>query len=59
EVPEQLASFQSGVAALVSNLREGGRFVTASCDFEDLIADETGWNWTEDQPEPPGRAKAR
>ncbi len=55
DVPEQLPSFQIGVAALVSSLRQGGRFVTASCEFEDLIADETGWNWTKDHPEPPGR----
>lgn len=56
--PAQLARFQSGVVVLVSNLREGGRFVTASCDFEELIIEETGWNWTKDQPEPPGRVKA-
>lgn len=55
EVPKQLAGFRFGVVVLVSGLRQGGRFVTAACDFEDLIADETGWNWTEDQPEPPGR----
>jgi len=47
--------FQSGTAALVRALRAGGRFVTASCDFEEVIADLTGWNWTRDEPEPPGR----
>ncbi|HEY0151432.1 MAG TPA: hypothetical protein VGB92_05505 [Longimicrobium sp.] len=55
EVPEQLADFQSGVAEVVRSLREEGRFVTAACCFEDLIADNTGWNWTGDTPEPPGR----
>ena len=55
-IPDQLPDFQSGVAALVKNLREGGRFVTASCDFEDVVADATGWNWTKRKPEPPGRA---
>ncbi len=58
QVPDQLSAFQSGVAAVVKQLREEGRFVTASCDFEDTIADATGWNWTEDKPEPPGRAIA-
>ena len=56
EPPEQVSDFQSGVAALVKELRAGGRFVTASCDFEDVVADLTGWNWTKAQPEPPGRA---
>jgi hypothetical protein len=55
EVPEQIPDFQSGVARLVRSLREEGRFVTASCSFEDVIADGTGWNWTEETPEPPGR----
>jgi len=56
QVPDQLPAFQSGVATVVKHLRAEGRFVTASCDFEDVIADATGWNWTEDKPEPPGRA---
>lgn len=51
----RLSEFQSGVATLILRLREGGRFVTASCVFEELIAADTGWNWTEAQPEPPGR----
>ncbi|WEK02283.1 MAG: hypothetical protein P0Y59_11560 [Candidatus Sphingomonas phytovorans] len=58
QVADQLSGFQSGVAALIKRLREEGRFVTASCDFEDAIADATGWNWTESKPEPPGRAVA-
>ncbi|MBN8809386.1 MAG: hypothetical protein J0I47_14285 [Sphingomonas sp.] len=58
QVPDQLSDFQSGVAVLVKSLRERGWFVTASCDFEDAIADVTGWNWTEGNPEPPGRAIA-
>lgn len=58
QVPDQLADFQSGVATLVRSLREKGRFVTASCEFEDAIADATGWNWTESNPEPPGRSVA-
>ena len=56
EVSDQVSRFQSGVAAAVKNLRDEGRFVTASCDFEDVIADATGWNWTRSNPEPPGRA---
>jgi hypothetical protein len=53
EAPEQLPNFHSGVATLITRLRAGGRIVTASCDFEDFIASETGWNWTVDQPQPP------
>ena len=56
EVSDQVSRFQSGVAAAVKSLRDEGRFVTASCDFEDVIADATGWNWTRSNPEPPGRA---
>ena len=55
QVADQLSDFQSGVAALVKRLREDGRIVTASCDFEEVIADATGWNWSESTPEPPGR----
>lgn len=58
QVPDQLTGFQSGVSILVKSLRDEGRFVTASCDFEDAIADATGWNWTESNPEPPGRVIA-
>lgn len=58
-IPEQLVDFQSGVVELIRRLREDGRVVTASCDFEKLIADKTGWNWTEDHPEPPDRVKTR
>lgn len=55
EISEQILDFQYGVARLVSNLRDGRRFVIASCDFEDVIIEKTGWNWTKDAPEPPGR----
>lgn len=55
DLSEQPTQYQLGVARLIEALREPGRFVSASCDFEDLIAAETGWNWTRDQPEPPGR----
>lgn len=53
--PGLMREFHVGTADLVRFLRAGGRFVTASCDFEDLIADLTGWNWTKESPEPPGR----
>lgn len=57
ETPDQMAQFQSGVAELISDLRKAGRFVTASCVFEELITEKTGWNWTTDDPEPPGRMR--
>lgn len=55
EVPECILGFQSAVATLVSSLRNEKRFITVSCDFEDIIVNETGWNWTRDTPEPPER----
>lgn len=57
ELDEQVMGFQLGVVALIRQIRSGGRIVTASCDFEDLIISETGWNWTESQPEPPEKAQ--
>jgi len=45
--------FQIGTASLVKRLREEGRFVVASCEFEELIVSETGWNWTAESPLPP------
>ena len=57
DLSEQPTQYQLGVARLIGALREPGRIVSASCDFEDLIAKETGWNWTRDQPEPPGEIR--
>ena len=54
--PEWIVPFQAGVATLVKAFRRSDRFVTASCGFEGLIAEVTGWNWTDDTPNPPGRA---
>ena len=46
--------FQAGVCRLIENLRTDGMIVTASCDFEDRVTAETGWNWTVSSPDPPG-----
>lgn len=54
ENDSHVTGFQTGAVELIKLLRRN-RFVTASCDFEELIAAETGWNWTEETPEPPGR----
>lgn len=59
EAPEHIPSFQTGIARLVSDLRNKSRFVTASCNFEEFIADQTGWNWTTETTEPPGRTIAQ
>lgn len=53
--PEGLSIFHSAVVAVIRRLREAGCFATASCDFEDVVAEATGWNWTEGNPEPPNR----
>ena len=51
---EAFETFQSGLCIVIRELRAEGLIITASCDFEDRIAAETGWNWTETHPEPPG-----
>jgi hypothetical protein len=55
EPTDRAGEFQSDTATLVRLLRAGRRFATASCDFEEVVAALTGWNWTRDKPEPPGR----
>lgn len=49
----ELDAFQCGVARVVKVLREGGWFVVASCDFEEVISAETGWNWSRENPMQP------
>lgn len=46
--------FESGVVRFVIALRKHGWFVTVSGDFEERVVSETGWNWTEQRPNPPG-----
>lgn len=55
ERPEHVEPFEAGLVRLVAELRARGYFVTASCDFEDRVAKETGWNWSARTTEPPGR----
>ncbi len=52
---DDVAGFQFGITQLISQMRDGQRIVTASCDFEAAIIAATGWNWTRDNPEPPSR----
>ena len=47
-------AFQAGVCRLISDLRAQGFLVTAACVFEDRVIAATGWNWSVDQPHPPG-----
>lgn len=49
---ESFAVFQAGIVAMILELRTENLIVTASCDFEDYIAIETGWNWSEETPDP-------
>ena len=46
-------AFRAWVVAVIGQVRAGGMIVTASCDFEDRVAAETGWNWSTSTPEPP------
>lgn len=43
-------SYIVAVSTLIKEMRERGLRVVASCDFEDDIAQLTGWNWSEKTP---------
>ena len=47
--------FQAGLVRLVRELRTLGYLTTASCDFEERVSEATGWNWSVQTTEPPGR----
>ena len=49
---QAIEAFQAGTSAMIVALREAGFLVTASCDFEDRVISETGWNWTRANPRP-------
>jgi len=55
--PQAFETFQAGVSAMIRELRKEGSLVTASCDFEDRIIAETGWNWTLANPNPPSATR--
>jgi hypothetical protein len=46
-------AFEAATVNAVRGLRARGYVVTASCVFEEKIASETGWNWSENTPLPP------
>ncbi len=41
------------VCHIISELRKSGDLVVASCGYEDLVAERTGWNWSEATPNHP------
>lgn len=45
--------FESAIAKLVDWLRKKCEYVVVSCEFEDYIVEQTGWNWTLENPLPP------
>ena len=38
-------TFESAIAQLVTWLRTECEYVVASCEFENQIVEQTGWNW--------------
>lgn len=58
ESPGSAEPFQVGLIDLIVELRGRGYLVTAACDFEERVAKATGWNWSVQTTEPPGRIKA-
>jgi len=57
EASEHIENFRSGVVRLVVLLRAQGWFVTVmgDCELENKVVEETGWNWTDESPDPPGK----
>ena len=54
ELDEELKStYVEILCNVIIKLREKGCQVVASCDFEHIIVEKTGWNWTETTPEHP------
>ena len=49
---EDTQEFKEKIAELIIVLRSKYKYVVASCDFEDFITENTGWNWTLDNPYP-------
>ena len=45
--------FLSLLVHLIKELRNSGALVVAACGYEDLIAERTGWNWSEATPHHP------
>lgn len=46
-------AFEAAVCAAIGTLRRRGWIVVASCDFEDRVVAETGWNWSAATPQQP------
>ncbi len=42
--------FEKVIIDLISELRKQCEYVVASCNFEQLVIEKTGWNWTESHP---------
>lgn len=49
---DDLLEFKEIVIELIKLLREKFEYVVASCEFEEFVIQETGWNWTETNPYP-------
>lgn len=54
EIQKNISKFNEGIARIVVQLRELGCYVV-STEIESFLIEKTGWNWTEETPEPPGR----
>lgn len=49
---EDTQEFKEKIVELIILLRSKYNYVVASCDFEDFIIDNTGWNWNSEHPYP-------
>ena len=51
--PVEPGTYIDLVCEIITKLRQSGDLVVASCDYEDLIVEKTGWNWSEKTPRHP------
>lgn len=47
---EDSNEFKDMVSRIIIELRKNLEYVVASCNFEDYIYENTGWNWSEENP---------
>lgn len=45
--------FCEQLCGLIKYLRENGELVVVASDFDELVVEKTGWNWSESTPEHP------
>lgn len=50
DAPNDPQAFVNYLLQAIVEIRKSGAEVVASCEYEDLIAEKTGWNWSASTP---------